>query len=253
MSQRYIALTLAAFCLAAGCNTPSEPTKLNAGPYSAPTYQSFDDYPVYTGNDLGFTFNEAGPHFRVWAPTADVVELRIYSLGNPEGDAEPQRVEELEPSDHGTWKLQLDSSFLKKFYTVRARIDGNFSREVPDPYAKAVGINGQRGYIVDPSTVYPDGSEHVPGNTTLAASTVQSGNWANHERLPGIAPTDVILWEMHVRDLTSHSSSGSAAAGLFGGVSEPGTRIPETQNPVTGLDHLKELGITHVHLLPSFD
>lgn len=203
-------------------------------PYQPPTYASFNDYPVYTGTDLGMTFDAVNPRFRVWAPTAEAVELRLYRHGNVETDTMPRDVIALAVGENGTWHTELDRGALQSYYTVRAKINGTWFNEVADPYAKAAGVNGQRGCIINPTPIGPDG-------------------WANGKRAPAITPTDIILWEMHVRDLTSHPSSSSSAPGSFTGVAEPATHLLGYEEFPTGLEHVKQLGATHVHLLPSFD
>jgi pullulanase len=101
-----------------------------------------------------------------------------------------------------------------------------------DPYAKAAGVNGERAMVVDlAETDPPDFREHP---------------------LPPLdAATDAVIYELHIRDLSMHPHSGIQHRGEFLGLTEGGARNAEGLS--TGLDHIRELGVTHVHLLPVFD
>ena len=68
-----------------------------------------------------------------------------------------------------------------------------------------------------------------------------------------INPTDAILYELHVRDFSIDGTSGTANKGTFKAFTEVGTTLAGNSSVKTGIDHLVELGITHVHLLPSYD
>ncbi|RYY20872.1 MAG: type I pullulanase, partial [Sphingobacteriaceae bacterium] len=109
---------------------------------------------------------------------------------------------------------------------------GKWLLEKPDIYAKAVGLNGQRGMVVDLTSTNP-------------------ANW-KQDRKPQLKnSTDIVIYELHVRDLSVSKNSGINHKGKFLGLTETGTKSPDGES--TGLDHIKELGVTHVHLLPSFD
>jgi pullulanase len=103
---------------------------------------------------------------------------------------------------------------------------------VPDPYAKAVGTNGKRAMLVDLKKTNPTGWEKDKQPTLKNA-------------------TDAIIYELHIRDASIAASSGITHKGKYLGLAETGTKNPAGQS--TGLDHLKELGVTHIHLLPFFD
>jgi pullulanase len=118
------------------------------------------------------------------------------------------------------------------YYTFQTKIQGNWQEEAGDPYARAVGTNGRRAQVVDLANTNPAG-------------------WDNDQRPPLASPQDIILYELHVRDASIHPRSGIDFKGKFLGLTQSGTTGPN--GVATGLDHLKELGITHVHLLPSFD
>jgi pullulanase len=199
---------------------------------SAPSPAQLADYatyPVYEGRDLGMHWHADRIELRIWTPPASAVKLRLYreDLGG-----KPEQEADLQPAEQGTWTLSLPGSWLGYYYTVQVQVDGQWLSEVPDPYARAVGRNGRRGQIFDPASTHPEG-------------------WSADRRMPARPYTDLVLYEGHVRDLTAGPGAGIRHPGKFLGLAERGTRSPEGLS--TGLDHLVELGITHLHLLPFFD
>ncbi|MVN75052.1 type I pullulanase [Hymenobacter sp. HMF4947] len=186
-------------------------------------------YPVYQGPDLGLTFDRTGQGtLRVWAPTAEEMRLNLYAAGVG-GTA--TAVREMQPGGAGVWQATLPAG-TTGFYTVQALIDGELRAEVADPYARAVGVNGRRGAWLDPATAYPLG-------------------WDQDLRPPLAAPTDILVGEVSVRDLSADPQSGIKNQGKYLGLTELNTTGPGGVR--TGLSHLQELGVTHVHLLPTYD
>jgi pullulanase len=190
---------------------------------------SFDDYPVYTGNDLGVSYSPLKTIFKVWAPKASEVKLRLYAAG--EGGQAINMLDLLKRSN-GIWELTFNKNLKNKYYTFQVMQDDKWSLERPDIYAKAVGVNGNRGMVVDLASTNPAG-------------------WQNDKKPVLKNFTDIILYELHIRDISIDPNSGIKNKGKFLGLTESGTKSPEGES--TGLDHIKELGVTHVHLLPSFD
>jgi pullulanase len=188
-----------------------------------------DHYPIYDGNDLGVIYTKEKTSFRVWAPTAEEITVRIYDQGQKGNLLETFQMKK---DVKGTWLLKIDGDWKNKYYTYQAKINDTLKLEVPDPYAKAVGVNGERGMIVDLSSTNPEGWE------SIAIPTLNSF-------------ADMVIWEIHVRDFSIHPSSGVTHKGKYLGFAEEGTRSPQGHR--TGVDHLVELGITHVHLLPVYD
>lgn len=200
-------------------------------PFIANTQQSrFDAYPVYNGKDLGLTYSPARSLFRVWSPVADKLELILYAEGL---GGSPLQTIAMTKSESGTWTASIPGDQSGKFYVFRAMIDGRWLNEVPDPYAKLVGVNGKRAMVGDPAMVNP------------------SRGWKNDKGPLLKNPTDAIIYELHIRDASIASNSGITSKGKFIGLAETGTK--NDQGLSTGLDHLKELGVTHIHLLPSYD
>jgi pullulanase len=196
---------------------------------SIKTSYSFDDYPVYNGNDLGVTYSPSKTLFKIWAPTANAVKLRLYAAGD---GGTPSQTIQLNKSDQGVWELTLKQDLKDQYYTFQVNINGKWLQERPDIYAKAVGVNGQRGMVVDLQSTDPE-------------------NW-NNDKKPALKNfTDILIYELHIRDLSISPNSGIQHKGQFLGLTETGTKSSDGES--TGLDHIKSLGVTHVHLLPSFD
>lgn len=196
----------------------------------------YSQYPVYAGSDLGLRYTSAAAAFRIWSPPADSAELVIYAQGT--GGTATRRVA-MQRAESGTWTARLEGDHRGKFYAFRVRIGGKWGMEVPDPYARLVGTNGRRAVVGDDAMSDPEGwhretSPSFSGRRGVAAS-----------------PTDAVIYELHVRDATIHPSSGARWKGRFLGLTERGTKNPGGAS--TGLDHLVELGVTHVHLMPSYD
>jgi pullulanase len=192
----------------------------------------YKTYPVYYEKDLGLTYSTVFSIFKIWAPTAQKAELFFYKEG--EG-GEPFKTINMEKGIHGTFHSQVEGDLKGTFYTFRVSINGNWSNEIPDPYAKAAGVNGKRAMVVDLKDTNPQA-------------------WDN-DKSPFFsktnALTDAIVYELHIRDASIHETSGIKQKGKFLGLAEENTK--SIDGLPTGLSHLKELGVTHIHLLPFFD
>lgn len=191
---------------------------------------SFHQLYTYTGTDLGATYTSHETRFRLWAPTAAQVELVIYESGQPHS---PYHVYPMNKAEQGTWVATLLGDGDERIYTYRVLVLGEW-REAVDPYARAVTVGGERGVVLDPTRSHPEG-------------------WATSEHPRPKQPyaTDAIIYELHVRDLSVHPASGVQHKGLFLGLTEQDTASPAGLS--TGLTYVKELGVTHIQLLPIFD
>lgn len=192
--------------------------------------RQFENYPTYSGEDLELTVDGSGTHFRLWSPKADAVRLNLYHQG-----LNGSPYESLDMSFHeenGTWTASVPQQLYGNFYTFQVKQDGRWLDETPGVWAKATGANGKRAAIIDFAQTNPEG-------------------W-NNDKGPKVDNfTDVIVYEMHHRDFSMSPTSGIANKGKFLALTETGTTSPEGEK--TGIDHLKELGVTHVHILPSYD
>jgi pullulanase len=189
----------------------------------------FEAYPVYEGDDLGIRFSDDTIHAKVWSPSAEDLQINIYP-----DDAAGDRTSEhkLIKGADGVWAISLPQSYSGQYYTFQARHDGKWGDEVPGPDAKAVGTNGKRGQLIDPSMQNPSGWEQDTSPELKSAR-------------------DIVLYELHIRDFSIHPESGHTHKGKYLAFTERGTKTPA--GIATGVDHLVEMGVTHVHLLPAFD
>ncbi len=196
---------------------------------AALAFNPYENYPIYNGNDLGVSYTKEKTSLKLWSPGAEEVQLKLYqtSLGEDLIETIPCKKEE-----QGVWMAELEGDQKNRYYTFQAKFDGKWNEENADPYAKAVGVNGKRGQIIDLAETNPEGWEN---DKSPALSNV----------------TDAIIYELHVRDLSVSPNSGIQNKGKYLGFTEKGTQ--NTQGASTGVDHIKELGVTHVHILPAFD
>lgn len=189
----------------------------------------FEENYTYPGRDLGAFWSESKTVFRVWAPTAQEVSLLLYREGR---GGEPLARQQMHPDVKGTWVAQRVGNLKGLYYTYLVTVDG-VAREACDPYARAVGVNGERAMVLDLAGTDPEGWEE------------------DHDPFTGKGITDAVLYELHLRDLSMHRSSHIRNKGKFLGLTETG-RKTRGGHP-TGLDHIKDLGVTHIHLMPVFD
>ena len=182
----------------------------------------------YTGKDLGAVYKKEKTVFKVWAPTAEQVEVKLYQSGDGETLL---RTEPMTRGEKGVWTLAQEGDMSGSYYTYQVTVDG-VAREAVDPYAKAVGVNGERSMVVDLTATDPEG-------------------FAQEQRPRQLPITDAVIYEAHIRDLTMDAFSGVKNKGKYLGVAETGTR--NTDGLPTGMDYMRELGITHVQLLPVYD
>jgi len=193
-----------------------------------------DDLYAYDG-DLGVSFDGAGvPTIRVWAPTAQSLSLHLFADSNP---ATTATVMAMTPdAASGVWSITGDASWKGQYYlyeaVVFARSTGAVeTNRVTDPYSLSLSRDSLRTQIVD-----------------LADPALKPVGWDALVKPPLRAPEDIVLYELHVRDFSAQDPSVPAPLkGTFEAFALPGTY---------GTNHLKALadaGLTHVHLLPSFD
>lgn len=193
--------------------------------------EEFENEYTYKGTDLGATWSSEKTTFRVWAPTADSVKVNLYKSGTEETDDLIEQLD-MQSDVNGTWVAEKDGDLNGVYYTYTVLINGEES-EACDPYARTTGVNGKRAMVIDLDSTDPEG-------------------WDNDTNPhAGENYTDAVIYELHVRDLSSDESSGIKNTGKFLGLIETGTK---TESGIsTGLDHIKDLGITHLHLMPSYD
>lgn len=192
-------------------------------------YTSFEEYPIPEGKLVEMEYSPIETKFTLWAPTAEEVRVLLYDSGN-EGSA--YQTLSLEMGEDGIWNTSIKEDLKGKFYTFNVKVNGKWLGDTPGIMAKAVGVNGKRAAVIDLRSTDPEG-------------------WANDVRPLLKDYADIIVYEMHHRDFSLDSVSGIRNKGKFLALTELGTTT--SQGEKTGIDHLKELGVTHVHILPSYD
>lgn len=192
-------------------------------------YTSFEEYPIPEGKLVEMEYSPIETKFTLWAPTAEEVRVLLYDSGN-EGSA--YQTLSLEMGEDGIWNTSIKEDLKGKFYTFNVKVNGKWLGDTPGIMAKAVGVNGKRAAVIDLRSTDPEG-------------------WANDVRPLLKDYADIIVYEMHHRDFSLDSVSGIRNKGKFLALTDLGTTT--SQGEKTGIDHLKELGVTHVHILPSYD
>ena len=163
--------------------------------------------------------------FEVWGPTAERAVVRLY-----DGEKLAEEIE-MTRGKSGLWSATAEGDQRGKLYAFQLTVEGKTLKETAGIFAKAVGVNGDRGAVIDLRNTDPEG-------------------WSE-DCAPEVKPSERVIYEMHYRDMTAHASAGSKYPGKYLGMAERGTRSVE--GLATGLDHIVELGVTHVHLLPTAD
>lgn len=186
----------------------------------------FDEMFYYDGDDLGVTYTPERTVFRLWAPTASEASVLIYHSWDGELVERRPMIRDIQ----GTWVLTVNEDCNHWYYNYGVQIGSQWNEAV-DPYARAVGVNGDRGVVLDLRSTEPQ-------------------PWTE-DRPVLVAPVDAVIYELHVKDLSIHPQSGSRYPGKFLGLAESGTTGPD--GIPTGLDHISGLGVTHVQLLPVYD
>ncbi len=192
----------------------------------------FADNYHYDGNDLGAVINEDSTTFKtttfkVWAPTASKVVLNLFEKGH---EVAAYKSVEMVRGDKGVWSFTESCGHGTYYtYTVTTAVG---TQEATDPYAKSAGVNGDRSMVVDLSLTNPEGFENSKLENNINSYS------------------EAIIWEVHVRDF-SNKIADSQYKGKYLAFTETG--LKNEHGVSVGIDYLKNLGITHVHLLPVYD
>ena len=193
----------------------------------------FENEFTYDGINLGAVYSADNTIFKLWSPFADKVIVNLYQSGDINSSDKIESYE-MNKSENGVWDYQVNKDLDGVFYTFTT-IFGDEKNEFCDPYAKACGVNGKRAMVVNLLDTNPKGwEEDVNPNEKLSYC-------------------ESIIYELHVRDLSSDDSSGINNKGKFLGLTENGTTVNREGKNKTGIDHIKDLGVTHIHLLPFYD
>ena len=164
-------------------------------------------------------YSPARTVFKLFAPDkAKSVVLNVYAKGDVAADTKPVAKKRMKRTGDNLWTVELKGDQKGKFYTF------NIGRgETPGVFAKAVGVNGKRGAIIDMDDTDPEG-------------------WSNDHVLTTKNLADIVIYEMHHRDFSIEPTSGFQYRGKYLALTEP-----------KAIEYLSRLGVNAVHILPSFD
>ena len=190
--------------------------------------EKFNSLYEYKG-ELGAIYSKNSTKFILWAPTATEVNLLLFN----KNDGENEKIL-MNKGEKGTWVIEVDGDLNGQYYNYLVSVDSNVN-EVVDPYAKAVGVNGLTSMVIDMESTNPEG-------------------WENDKKPKLDRVLDSILYEVHIRDFSIDENSGvkEEYRGKYKGIWQDKTKIPNT-NTKTCLSHVKDLGVTTIHLMPTFD
>lgn len=179
----------------------------------------FDEEYSYEGDDLGAVVHDGKTMFNLWAPTAVGVTLCIKEQKNQYYD--------MERSDKGVWRFSVEQDLEGTRYTYLVKVNGEVKESI-DPYGKTSDANAQNSVVVNVAKLKEKKTDYVELKQ----------------------PTDAILYELSVRDMTMAVNSGTKQHGTFSALIEKNTHLDGHK---TGFDYLCQLGVTHVQLMPVND
>ncbi len=192
----------------------------------------FEEKFKYDGDDLGVTFTKEKTVFKVWSPLATKISVNLYKNGDAETECYQTYV--LEKGKNGVWSVEINEDLENIYYTYTVKALDN-ERETGDIYARACGVNSQRSMIVNLKDTNPQDWE--------------KDSFSYDKNL------QPIIYELHIKDFSYDKNSGISDKnrGKYLAFTETGTCYNNDKDKPTGIDYLKKLGITHVHILPMYD
>jgi len=209
--------------------------------------ERFEKYYTYSGNDLGCTYTKEQTTFKVWAPTAAVVYVKLFKTGITKalGGSDASKSYIMSYQKGGVWSCTLKEDLKGWYYTYQVT-NSSGTNEAMDPYAKACGLNGCRGYVYDSADTNPEGWENVPNV------------WNNAGKYDIASANELSVYEVHIRDLTMDKTwvtNKGYAHGTYNAFCESGTTYSDGKGHTvsTGFDHIKGLGVNAIQIIPVFD
>jgi len=184
----------------------------------------------YNGDDLGANYSSDKTTFKVWSPVSSKASVLLF---NNYSDEKPYKTVPMSKTDNGVWEATIKGDLKGKYYLYEFVSYGETRRTI-DVYSTALAINSTKSAIVDLNDTDPVG-------------------WNNDVRPILKNIEDSIVYEIHVKDFTIDESSGvpEQYRGKYLGLTVDNTQSPSGVK--TGLSHLKELGVTHAHIMPIQD
>lgn len=205
----------------------------------------FEHYYTYSGSDLGMSYDEGFTTFKVWSPIAANMSLLLYQSDTSAayGGDDKYVGWHMAYEEGGIWTITIFGDLKGYYYAFQ--VDNILGTSITmDPYATACGTSGVRGMVYDKSETNPEGWDDLPlvwdGDSTYDISS----------------PQELSIYEVHVKDFTgdeSWISNEGNKNGTYNAFVESGTTLKDHPEITTGYDHLNELGVNAVQLMPVFD
>lgn len=207
-----------------------------------------DENYTYEGSDLGIEATEDYTTFKIWAPSATYIKVNIYRKGVNDDDESSKvgsfTLEKMFANGNrdvwtGVWTLTLIGDWRGFYYNYTISttdITGahDTTYQVADQYSIAVSADGKRSYIIDPDMVSPDGWEN---DKHIYVDTAKANN----------------VYKVSIKDFSTDTSSGTTSNGKYSAFTEKGATVNNAGELSSGIDYLKELGVTTVQLAPFSD
>ena len=197
--------------------------------------KEFEDKYCYDGKDLGAEYSKEKTTFKVWAPTAENVIVCLYTKGSKDEEGDKLIGEyPMLATENGVYVYEAMGDLDGTYYTYKVTVEG-VTNETSDVYAKASGVNSLRSMVIDLARTNPEG-------------------WENDKHIT-FPLEDTQIWEVHVGDFSNDASSGIKPEhrGKFLAFTDMVSTLNGDGIHPTCVNYLKKLGVTHVHLLPSYD
>ncbi len=230
------ALTVGGIAMILAFSPAASAVNLDAKVNFNKSYEELDAM-AYNGDDLGAVYSKESTSFKLWAPTAEKVTLKLFSKGSDE-EEDSRLIAETEmdyDQSSGVWSTLAKGNLEGDYYTYEVTVNGK-TNETVDPYARAAGVNGKRSMVCELSKTDPEG-----------------WNDDSFERVS--AQTEAIIWEVHVKDFSSSESSGVSEKnrGKYLAFTESETTLNNEGSIKTCVDYLKDMGINYVQINPFYD
>ncbi len=208
----------------------------------------FKTYYENTSTNLGMFYSKEQTTFRVWSPVSANMTVMLYDIDTSSEFAKESDKENADKYDGyhmhyvsgGFWELTIDGDLKGKYYNYQ--VDNTLGTNiVMDPYATSAGANGVRGYIYNKEDTNPEGWDALPLK------------WDGVDEYDISSPSDLTIYEVHVQDFTGDESwKGNNIRGTYNAFVEGGVKVEGTSLSA-GYDHLDELGVNAIQLMPVFD